>query len=340
MLEPATTLDDVHKTLSPEPLMTPPRSRRSTGAASTRSAGETRSVRWRSGLERSWGAGFYKAFLTGHPGVGKLTEMTRLVEGERPIPGDPIPGDKGPRPGKLQAVRRLAPDDDQGRGGDGEAGQRRRCGQSPVRGLLQEVRTGSPRRRPRSLRACKTAIEGRRGSAHRPSVWHKVLGLFANVKGEIKYTADRAPRRSNTAWSGSRLDRPGQQASERMQRTAARRHGITNGCSSARNSIGPGSGPTRRGFLLELLEHLQRNSSPCDLHDPDRPGLFREERRSCRAPAIESTSSRTRRCSTASTRNSRRAVPPFRRSWRRGSRRNCLGRADEAVDRRLGGKPA
>ena len=135
------------------------------------------------GLERSWGVGFYKGFLMGHPGVGKSTELTRLVERvSRPIPGDPIPGDERARPGELQAVRRPAPDDDQGRRGDRAAGERRGCWREPRRKrLLQEVRLvrqgggnltesretgieGSARDRP-----IGTSLSGRRCSASSPT---------------------------------------------------------------------------------------------------------------------------------------------------------------------------
>lgn len=80
LLQPATTLDEVHKTLSPEPLMSP-------SEIDAFYRGELNEVRrgdqvgdMALSLEVSWGAGFYKGFLMGHPGVGKSTELTRLVE--------------------------------------------------------------------------------------------------------------------------------------------------------------------------------------------------------------------------------------------------------------------
>src|SRR5207244_1346093 len=79
-LEPATSLEDVYKTLSPEPLLTPPELQAFYRGGINEVRGGDKVGNLALGLERSWRAGFFKALLGGHPGVGKSTEMTRLVE--------------------------------------------------------------------------------------------------------------------------------------------------------------------------------------------------------------------------------------------------------------------
>src|SRR5262245_24975265 len=78
-LEPATSLEDVYKTLAPEPLMTPSEIDAFYRSGINKVRGGDKIGNLARGLERSWRAGFFKAFLAGHPGVGKSTEMTRLV---------------------------------------------------------------------------------------------------------------------------------------------------------------------------------------------------------------------------------------------------------------------
>ena len=80
LFEPATSLEDVYKTLSPEPLLTDQEIQAFYRFSLNEVRGGDKVASMALGLERSWGADFYKAFLVGHPGVGKSTELTRLIE--------------------------------------------------------------------------------------------------------------------------------------------------------------------------------------------------------------------------------------------------------------------
>lgn len=81
LLKPAKLLDDVHLTLSPEPLET-----REEIAAFYRDElnqvrGGDKTQRLKLGLRRAiQSKSFYKACLMGHQGVGKSTELTRLSQ--------------------------------------------------------------------------------------------------------------------------------------------------------------------------------------------------------------------------------------------------------------------
>src|SRR4051795_13259039 len=79
MMTPANTLDDVYKTISPEPLLTQAELDAFYVPDLNRVRGGDKVESMALGLNRSSGGAFYKAFLMGHPGVGKSTEMTRLV---------------------------------------------------------------------------------------------------------------------------------------------------------------------------------------------------------------------------------------------------------------------
>jgi hypothetical protein len=80
LLEPAQTLEDVHRTLPPQPLLTPAEMHAFYRGDINNLRGGDKVADLAMGLEDSRGATFYKACLAGHPGVGKSTELTRLVE--------------------------------------------------------------------------------------------------------------------------------------------------------------------------------------------------------------------------------------------------------------------
>jgi hypothetical protein len=193
-LEPATTLSDIHKTLSPEPLMTPAEIR-----AFYR--GELNDVRGGDpvgdmvlSLEDSFGAGFYKAFLMGHPGVGKSTELTRLVERVSgryrairfQVTKELDPGNFKPFDVLLLMMIKIV-EETQKPVSDGGAGR------APSEALLREVDDWFAKEEATVTTSYKTGIEASAGiGPPATSLWHKVLGLFANLKGEFRFAADRS----------------------------------------------------------------------------------------------------------------------------------------------------
>ncbi len=144
------------------------------------------------------------------------------------------------------------------------------------------------------------------------SLWHKVLGLFANLKGEFKYAADRSIKKVEYRLErlSALIELVNKLLNEcnRLLRDATGCEWLFIGEEFDRPSIRPG---LVEDFFLNYSNIITEIRCACDLHDPDRPGLFREVDRNCPAPASGCTSSRTRRSSTASTRSSRRDVPPL-----------------------------
>jgi hypothetical protein len=78
--EPATTLDEIHLTISPEPLLTQKEIDAFYREEMNKVRGEDRIQRLKLGLKRVIDTQqYYKACLMGHTGVGKSTELTRLI---------------------------------------------------------------------------------------------------------------------------------------------------------------------------------------------------------------------------------------------------------------------
>jgi hypothetical protein len=197
LLEPATTLDDVYKTMSGEPLMTPPEIAAFYRGRLNEVRGGDKVQNMMLGLERSWGAGFYKAFLMGHPGVGKSTELTRLVDrmGARfrairfQVTRELDPGSFKPFDVLLLMMIRVVEETEKpvSEGGAGRA---------PSEDLLREVESWFAKEEATITEDRKTEIQAGAGvGPPGDSLWHKMLGLFANLKGEFKYAADRSIKR-------------------------------------------------------------------------------------------------------------------------------------------------
>ena len=79
ILHPATRLEDAYKTLSPEPLTKPDEFDAFYRPDVNAVRGLDVVSRLQLGLRRAYGGSHFKALLMGHPGVGKSTELTRLV---------------------------------------------------------------------------------------------------------------------------------------------------------------------------------------------------------------------------------------------------------------------
>lgn len=192
-LGPATNLDDVYQTLFTQPLI-----ERDKFDAYYRS--EVNDVRggdkvayMARGLNRSYGGAFYKTFLMGHPGVGKSTEMTRLNQ---------VVADKyrilrfsaqtdldaaGFKPFDvlLAMMIRLAEETAKPVGEDGGAGE------TPSKRLIEDIQRWFATEKRTVTKDTSTSVGGSGGAKPSPISWAALLGLFVEIKGEIKYTADR-----------------------------------------------------------------------------------------------------------------------------------------------------
>jgi hypothetical protein len=192
-LEPATTLDDVYKTMSPEPLMTPPEIRAFYQGELNQVRGGDKVGAMALGLERCRGTGFYKAFLMGHPGVGKSTELTRLVEHMNgrfrairfQVTKELNPGCFKPFDVLLLMMIRVVEETSKpvAEGGAGAA---------PSEELLREVEAWFDDEKVKLTKSRGVGLDGSAGiGPPANTLWHKVTGLFANAKGELKYAANR-----------------------------------------------------------------------------------------------------------------------------------------------------
>ncbi|MGP0066443.1 MAG: hypothetical protein ACLQGP_23000 [Isosphaeraceae bacterium] len=197
LLEPATILGDVYKTLSPEPLLTPPQIQAFYRGGINDVRGGDKVDRMAMGLGRSWQADYYKAFLGGHPGVGKSTELTRLVErvSDRfrairfQVTKDLDPGSFKPFDVLLLMMIKVVEETAKpvSEGGSGKV---------PSEGLLQQINDWFDKEEAVITTSVKTGIDLEAGMGpSTASVWQKVLGWFASVKGEIKYASDRSTKK-------------------------------------------------------------------------------------------------------------------------------------------------
>ena len=79
LLQPASTLDEVYQTLSPEPLLGDEEFNAFYGPELNAVRGGDKVARIELRLRRGYGGSHYRAFLMGHSGVGKSTELSRLI---------------------------------------------------------------------------------------------------------------------------------------------------------------------------------------------------------------------------------------------------------------------
>ena len=190
----ARTLDDVYLTLSPEPLLRPEEMRQwYRDLNAVRGGGATR--RMALGFQRVKKSGGlpYKAFLMGHSGSGKSTEITRLLQqvGDRFQPLrfsavqelDPVSF----RPfdvlllTMIRVVEATALPEEQGGAGQRLPDTR-----------LRELREWFSQETHKEVRRTQIAAEAGAGIDGKDSLLGQVLGLFAKVKAEARYATDRS----------------------------------------------------------------------------------------------------------------------------------------------------
>lgn len=193
MLQPATSLDDVYKTLSPEPLRTPEQIQAFYRDQLNKVRGDDKVARLGLGLTRALGGSHYKAFLMGHPGVGKSTELTRLIQRvdekycairfSATEALDPV----NFKPFDVlllmmaEVTERTAKPKKQGGAGKKPSDTRLK---EIWEWFATETKTFTQTTRVGAEIAAGAKVSGR-------SWWAKAFGLFGSIKGEMKYAADR-----------------------------------------------------------------------------------------------------------------------------------------------------
>lgn len=187
-LKAATTLEDVYQTLSPEPLLSKSQIHAFYKEEINAVRGGDKIAHIALGLNRSYRGAFYKAFMMGHPGVGKSTELTRLSYQMQD---------------KFQTIRFSAISDLDAAGFKPfdvllvmmtrvveETQQVTQ--QQPPQKLLNDIRQWFATEKFTDIKETKIeASAGAGGGPKADSGWASLLGLFAHIKGEAKYTADR-----------------------------------------------------------------------------------------------------------------------------------------------------
>lgn len=188
LLRPAETLHDVLNTLSVKPLIED----RELEAFYRDSLNEVRGghdlARLKLNLVRNFGGAFYHAFLHGHQGVGKSTELARLAHDVRPqfrcirfsALQDLNPAGFKPFDVLLVMMMRLVED------------TKEAAGRGPAAHLLGDVEDWFSKKTRTYKQAAHSEIEASAGAGVKEdSLLNHLLNLFVNVKGAIKYGGDR-----------------------------------------------------------------------------------------------------------------------------------------------------
>jgi hypothetical protein len=189
---PAQDLDHLYLTLRPEPLMAPEEFKKYYRSQVNEVRGEDTVIRLSLKLQQAYQALPFKAFLMGHPGVGKSTEITRLLERVKEqhvgvrlsIATELNPASFKVFDVLLLMLARLAEEADRMKaiplGGD--------LSGHLVSGIEQWFGTEQVKKaRTESIGA---GVEVGAG-VKEGSLWAGLLGLFASAKAEMKYAADR-----------------------------------------------------------------------------------------------------------------------------------------------------
>ena len=191
---PAENLDEIYYTVSTQPLITPEEFHAFYRSEVNDVRGGDKIGHMALGLQRSFGGAFYRTFLMGHPGVGKSTEMTRLSE----------------MVGKQYRILRFSAQKDLNAAGFqpfdvllvmmiklheemskpvAEGG----LGHKPSAQLKTRIRDWFATEKCTTTQDMATGIGGSAGVKPSPvaTAISGLIGLFAEVKGEIKFTYDR-----------------------------------------------------------------------------------------------------------------------------------------------------
>ena len=189
---PAKDLDHLYLTLRPEPLIEPEEFRLFYRPQVNAVRGEDTVGRLSGKLRQAFGAVPFKAFVMGHPGVGKSTEISRLlseVNTQYAVVRLSIPTELNPASFKVFDVLLLML--------ASIAEEADRLGAAPLTGihlsnLLADIQQwfGVEQVKQTGTRIVGAGVEVGSG-AKEGSPWAALLGLFASVKAEMKYAAER-----------------------------------------------------------------------------------------------------------------------------------------------------
>ncbi len=190
----ATQLADVYRTLQPSPLTTPEEIRAFYTAEINLVRGGDKMQRLKLRLNRAHADGIpFKACVMGHRGVGKSTEISRLlaqVQSQfQPIRFSAVsvldPGSFKPLDVLLVMMVRVAEQ-------TAEPIHKGGAGKRPSDARLKEIWDWFATEKATKELAQSAAIALEAGAgAKDDSLWNKVLGLFATLKGEIKFASTR-----------------------------------------------------------------------------------------------------------------------------------------------------
>jgi hypothetical protein len=191
----ADRLDDAYRTLEPRPLESATELKAYYKDEINRFRGDELTRRMELGLWRAWQTMPYKAFLMGHSGVGKSTELSRLLNLERVQSRfkairlsatahlDPI----GFKPFDVlllmmhEVVRATAQPIKAGG-----------TGQKPPDALLRKILDWFADETQTLEQSTLVAAQAEAGAGiSEESLWAKAMGLFARIRGEMKYASTR-----------------------------------------------------------------------------------------------------------------------------------------------------
>ena len=191
-LEPATDLDEVFSTLSPEPLIDPVEFKAFYRADVNAVRGEDTVARIARKLQRAYKGAPLKTFLMGHPGVGKSTELTRLltdVKDQYIGVRLSIEKELNPATFKIFDVLLLI------MAGVAEEAQKYKAipaELTSIQRVLAEIQQFFRSEEAKQTTTRTTGAEVEAGTGAKDgSLWGSLLGLFASVKLSARYSGER-----------------------------------------------------------------------------------------------------------------------------------------------------
>ncbi len=189
----AMTLREVFETLSPEPLVEPDELRAFYRDSLNGVRGSDKVAGMQLDLDLAYGKNFYKIFLMGHSGVGKSTELSRLarcVEHQYRALRFDVVNDLNPVTFKpfdvlLLIMVKVAE-------ATAQPVEKGGAGAPPSDSVLRDIWGWFADEKSTITTLAQASAQATAGlGLPADSWWAKVVGLFANVKGEAKFTADR-----------------------------------------------------------------------------------------------------------------------------------------------------